>query len=195
MEKLIYQYLEENYFPYKEGDDCYRLYKNDNIFDEIYAESSNKIVDDLKIIYGIEYEEVKLFVFIWSVKKFPNIDLSEYWGEYDRWIKYWGDGTNKAGGYYSHVEGSGNSNFSQGVLPLAQRIAARTIGFDMVSVQPLSMPMGLLQYVDFQYRPKQTIKQKVNSVLEKVKIFIRKMEKDIRKYLHITNYNTTFVKD
>lgn len=56
-------------------------------------------------------------------------------------------------------------------------------------------PMGNLFYLDYQYdKPKkQTFKQKVNSILDKMKIFIRKMEKDIRKYLHITNYNATFV--
>lgn len=193
MEKLIHQYLEENYFPYKEKD-IYKIYLNDGIFDDITRESPIKIISDLKTIYGLEYEEVKLFVYLWGVKKYSDINLSEYWGEYDNWVTFLNDGTNKAGGYFSHAEGSGpQTDFSSITFPMVQRVMSRTIGLDMVSVRPMSAPKGILFYMDYKYGPKLTFKQKLNRVLDKIKIFIRKMEKDIRKYLHITNYNTTFV--
>lgn len=35
------------------------------------------------------------------------------------------------------------------ILPIAQRVAARTLGNDIVSVQPLPAPSGGLFYIDF----------------------------------------------
>lgn len=196
MEKLIHQYLEQLYFPYYYNGN-YGIYHNDDIFDDINLASATDLVKNFKTIYCIEYEEVKLFVYTWGVKIFPDIDLTEYWKEHDRWVTYWNDGNNKAGGYYSHVEGSGpRTDFSQVQLPQVRQIGASTIALNLVSVQSMSAPKVGLLYMDYQYgnKPKkQTIKQKLNGVLDKIKIFIRKMEKDIRKYLHITNYNTTFV--
>jgi hypothetical protein len=37
------------------------------------------------------------------------------------------------------------------ILPMVSRIAARTVGLDLVSVQPLDFPIGNLQYVNFNY--------------------------------------------
>jgi hypothetical protein len=42
------------------------------------------------------------------------------------------------------------SNSFPSLLPIAQRITAQTIAFDLVSVQPLSLPKGLLFYMDTQ---------------------------------------------
>lgn len=179
MEKLIHQYLTENYFPYKEGSDYYRLYRNDNQLEILFEVQPNEIVKDLKQIYILEVEEVKLFTYTWAIKIFPDIDLEKYWNKLSKYEVY-----STAGSTYSHAEG----NF----LPIARQVVASTIGLDLVSVQPMSMPKGLIFYMDVVVK-KQTFKQKLNSILDKAKIFIRKMEKDIRKYLHITNYNTTFV--
>jgi hypothetical protein len=38
-----------------------------------------------------------------------------------------------------------------GILPIAQQVAAKTIGLDLVSVQPLSGPKGIISYLDTQY--------------------------------------------
>ena len=37
------------------------------------------------------------------------------------------------------------------VFPLVQRVAARSIGLDLASVQPLSAPTGILNYFDYKY--------------------------------------------
>ncbi len=180
MEKLIHQYLDQNYFPYKEGTDYYRLYRNDNQLEILFEVQPSEIVKDLKTIYLLEVEEIKLFTYTWAVKIFQDIDLEKYWNKLSKYDVY-----NTAGGTFSHAEGF--------QLPLVRQVVASTIGLDLVSVQPMSAPKGILFYMDYKYEPKLTFKQKVNSVLDKMKIFIRKMEKDIRKYLHITNYNATFV--
>ncbi len=38
------------------------------------------------------------------------------------------------------------------LLPLSMKIAANTLGTDLVAVQPLSGPSGLLNYIDFNYQ-------------------------------------------
>ena len=51
--------------------------------------------------------------------------------------------------FYNNAKGSGD-NFPT-LLPLAIQIAARTIGFDIVSVVPMNGPTGVLPYLDYQY--------------------------------------------
>ena len=45
-------------------------------------------------------------------------------------------------------------------FPIAQQVAARTIGIDLVAVQPMPGPVGHLAYLDYRYK-KQNIFQKV----------------------------------
>lgn len=44
-----------------------------------------------------------------------------------------------------------HSLFGSIALPLVRQMAAQTIGMDIVSVQPLSAPQGLLHYMNFSY--------------------------------------------
>jgi ATP phosphoribosyltransferase regulatory subunit HisZ len=37
------------------------------------------------------------------------------------------------------------------LLPMARRVAAQTMGMDLVSVQPMGLPSGILFYMDYQY--------------------------------------------
>jgi hypothetical protein len=37
------------------------------------------------------------------------------------------------------------------VMPVIQRVTHRTLGEDIVSVQPMEAPIGILNYIDFQY--------------------------------------------
>lgn len=37
-------------------------------------------------------------------------------------------------------------------LPIVTRVAATTLGQDLVAVQPLGAPSGILNYIDFKYR-------------------------------------------
>jgi hypothetical protein len=37
------------------------------------------------------------------------------------------------------------------IMPTIQRVYHRTLGEDIVSVQPMETPIGILNYIDFQY--------------------------------------------
>jgi hypothetical protein len=52
-------------------------------------------------------------------------------------------------GVYANTSGSGDKFPS--LLPLAIQVAARTIGFDIVNVIPMSGPTGVLTYLDYIY--------------------------------------------
>jgi hypothetical protein len=41
--------------------------------------------------------------------------------------------------------------FGNIMLPILRRVAARTIGLDLVTVQPLAAPTGLITYLDFNH--------------------------------------------
>lgn len=41
--------------------------------------------------------------------------------------------------------------FEGALLPIALKVAAKTVGLDLVAVQPLAAPVGVLQYIDYQY--------------------------------------------
>jgi hypothetical protein len=55
-----------------------------------------------------------------------------------------------AGGYYSGT-GLGSGDKFPSLLPLAIHVAAKTVGFDIVPVIPLSGPTGVLSYLDYVY--------------------------------------------
>lgn len=195
MENLIHQYLDENYFPYKQENDHYRIYHNDMIIDVLYEEAPVKLNQNLINIYGIKQDEVRSFVNSWAIKYFPDIDLTKYWGrfvELDRYTEKWKSWAEEFNGREIDDYQPEGGRLEGVVFPIVQRVMAKTIAQDLVSVQPLATPkMNLFYFIPHVKKP--TFKEKLNSMLRKVKIFIRKMEKDIRKYLHITNYNTTFV--
>jgi hypothetical protein len=44
-------------------------------------------------------------------------------------------------------------------FPIARQVVARNVGFDLVSVQPLSTPIELSFYVDFYFEPENVYKR------------------------------------
>jgi hypothetical protein len=54
-----------------------------------------------------------------------------------------------ASGFYTGATGSGDKFPS--LLPLAIQVAAKTVGFDIVNVIPMSGPAGVLTYLDYVY--------------------------------------------
>lgn len=181
MEKLIHQYLDYNYYLYDlNGHDC--IYSLGN--------ETSEILVDLTSIYCLEIVECKLFVYTWAIKYKQDVDLSSFWfvkeTEYLELIK--------------PKQWSSRGNLEGLMFPMVQRVMARTIGLDLVSVQPMSAPTCKLFYLDYTYgtKPiKRNFKNKIKSVLGKMMLFIeeiqKNIEKDINKYLHVSNYNTTFV--
>jgi hypothetical protein len=55
-----------------------------------------------------------------------------------------------------------SSNF-----PISMKVAAKTIGLDLVSVQPMSAPLGTLHYMDYDNNTKCTTrKRKINNIFK-----------------------------
>jgi hypothetical protein len=46
---------------------------------------------------------------------------------------------------------SNHESIFEGIFPLVQQVAARTIGMDLVSVQPLAASTGQFLYMDYVY--------------------------------------------
>jgi hypothetical protein len=54
------------------------------------------------------------------------------------------------------------------MFPIAMKVAAQTIGLDLVSVKPLSAPLGIIPYMDYQYGDTKhtTRKRKINNIFK-----------------------------
>jgi len=64
--------------------------------------------------------------------------------------------TNQQAPYFNNVQTSVQSDSGSGdkfpsLLPVAIQVAAKTIGFDLVSVVPMDSPVGFLPYLDYLY--------------------------------------------
>jgi hypothetical protein len=59
------------------------------------------------------------------------------------------------------------SNFPS-MFPIAMKVAAQTIGLDLVSTQPMSAPSGFISYIDYQYGDTKhtTRKRKINNIFK-----------------------------
>ena len=70
-------------------------------------------------------------------------------------------------GLQSQTTTSTSSSFTN-MLPIAMKVVAQTIGLDLVSVQPMSAPLGTLHYMDYQYGDTKHItrKRKINNIFK-----------------------------
>lgn len=70
--------------------------------------------------------------------------------------------------YTSSQINTSTSSISTNMFPIAMKVAAQTIGLDLVSVKPMSAPKNNLFYVDYQYgNPKRaTRKKKINNIFK-----------------------------
>lgn len=65
-----------------------------------------------------------------------------------------GYGTGVAGDSYGNGGTIGSGDYGQQLLPIAMKVAAHTIGLDLVSVKPSAGPVIDLMYVDYRYDDK-----------------------------------------
>jgi hypothetical protein len=85
-------------------------------------------------------------------------DINGYFGSYD---PYWDAHQEPKGQKISEIDPYGEENWddegtsirdcNEGLLPLSMKVAAKTIGLDLVAVKPMSAPVGHLAYLDFKY--------------------------------------------
>jgi len=122
MEKYIQQYLSD-YFYIKTsevGFDGIYYKLDDRRFPTPF--NGSKLIKEIVTIFCVNEHDVKTIIHFWSLSIKPNVDLEFYWKTTEDLFGF----------------------------PMAQRIAATTIGMDLVSVQPMDGPRGEL-YMDFQY--------------------------------------------
>lgn len=79
-----------------------------------------------------------------------------------------GYGTGVAGTTYGNGGVVGSGDYGQQLLPVAMKVAAHTIGLDLVAVKPTPGPVIDLMYVDFRYDDGKTSQAGYNPVVFKI---------------------------
>jgi len=121
MDLIVQKYL-SRYYYIKTSD-----VGNDGIYEKLDDRkrpspfSSTKLLKEISVIFSLSEEEVKAYVTNWSVLIKTDVDLEFYWKTMDM------------------------------IMPMSVRIAAQTIGLDLVTVQPMATPVGELMFLDFQH--------------------------------------------
>lgn len=130
MENIIFKYLDKKYTTDVGNVGNYGIYLKNEVI-EIYRSPYNgrKLCNEVSTVFGFDMETSKIFINSWAQNVKKVNDLTFYWT------------------YHCGIE----LDLAETILPLATRISARTIGHDLVSVQPLSAPKNLINYRDFQY--------------------------------------------
>ena len=82
-------------------------------------ESSKNILKEISQVFFLSEEDAKNQVELWAITIDPEVDLDFYW-----------------------------KTINELFFPTVNRVHARTIGMDLVSVQPMSAPTGELMYFD-----------------------------------------------
>lgn len=123
MEKLVQQYLFEYYYieTSEVGNDGIYYKLNQNKWKSPHNYSL--LLKEINTVFGLEEDLTKQIINDWAVSVKPDVDLEFYWTTLEDLIGF----------------------------PMAHRIAATTIGMDLVAVQPMSAPRGELLYMDYQY--------------------------------------------
>ena len=118
MQSMVIKYLNKFYYA-----DSYTNIVNDKDDDRVY---SYELVDDVTHNFSISEDGAKAIIEVWIDETAPTFDVFSFWEEYK---------------YQAWLTGDG-------ILPIAQRIAAQTVAQDLVPVQPMELPSGLLFYID-----------------------------------------------
>ncbi len=137
METYIHEYLSK-FFYLRDDKKHYGkygvYYKEYDLF--IYPK---ELLQELNIIFGIPENYCKDIVIRWV-----RYNKYYYFNEYLEW--YWLQEKNV---------------FDSFEFPVIQQVFARTIANDLVSVQPMSSPVGSLGYPDYVYKGKKKSKIKI----------------------------------
>ncbi len=85
-------------------------------------ESSEKVLKEISHVFYVSQEDAKNQLILWAITVDPEVDLEFYW-----------------------------KSINELLFPMATLVHARTIGMDLVTVQPMSAPRSELMYMDFVY--------------------------------------------
>lgn len=121
MEKYIHNYLSLNY--YIETSDV----GNDGIYEIADARrfkapiNGDRLLKELVTVFYIDEVQLKAHIEDWAASKKPDINLEWFWKQIES------------------------------LMPLAMKVAAQTVGLDLVAVQPMESPKIDLLYNEFAY--------------------------------------------
>ncbi len=136
MEKFIYAYLSENYYIQTSEVGNYGIYERYSDLRIPVPYNGNRLVKDIVTVFGVSKDDAKGYIIGWGELVSPGCDLEFYWKT--------------------------ASDFADIVMPLVRSVAARTIGMDLVPVQPMEGPKVELLYLDYVYK-KETRYEKVKN--------------------------------
>jgi hypothetical protein len=125
MKKYIVSYLTENYYLDKSEIGNAGIYAFDDDRRFKVPTNAKKLIEEIVTLFGYSFTRTKWLIHEWAKKENPDFCLKFYWKSNDI---------------------DGNLFF-----PIARSVAASTIGQDLVAVRPMSLPTGLLHYIDYQY--------------------------------------------
>ena len=125
MRKYIQKYLNEKYYVTTSpigNFGIYALADKDSLY--LYTEYGDNIIKEIITIFSIEKEEAKLEIHIWATgnSQTSEVNLDFYW-EYN----------------------ATPMNIGDLLSPILNRIELRTIANDLLAVQAMSMPQGLIE--------------------------------------------------
>lgn len=112
------------------------------------------------------------------INKWASLFNNELSGKTD-WLTQYANNLNSFCGSISTGQTFTNNFSNQNLLPLSIKIAAQTIGMDLVAVKPMSAPLGTIFGMDFKYgetleerikRIRKERMQKLNKILRKEKL-------------------------
>lgn len=140
MEKFIYTYLSENYYIQTSDVGNYGIYQRYSNLRIPTPFNGDRLIKDVVTIFGVNKNEAKDYIEQWAKLVAPACDLEFYWKM--------------------------ANDFGNIVMPLVQSVAARTIGMDLVPVQPMSAPKGQLLYLDYVYHKESRYEKVKNRIIE-----------------------------
>jgi hypothetical protein len=164
MEKFIYRHLDKRYEvgTTEAGNDSIYLKSDTSRYRT--PEKYSNVVESVTTVFAIENEEADLYIQVWATKKKSDVDLTFY---------------------KKTIE----SLFENVAFPIVRRVFAQTIAHDLVPVQPMSMsmPSGLLPYIDFTYGKKTRFERVKSYIINTSKNIYRKIIVYINKMKYICN--------
>jgi hypothetical protein len=125
MKRYVQSYLSSLYYISTSelgNDGVYSLTDDRKYKSPLYGEGFLKELID---IFGCSEEETKTIVYEWAIEQKPDVDLTFFW--------------------------STKEDILTGIFPIIERVAARTIAQELVSVQPMSTYTGELLYFNVSY--------------------------------------------
>jgi hypothetical protein len=122
MEILIHNYLSRHYEIKTSDAGNDGIYYKEDLRRHKAPFYGEKLVKELVLVFDINKNEILIFINTWAKSINSAVDLEFYWKTQEEFL-----------------------------IPIALRIAAQSIGQDLVSVQPLSAPIGLLTHLDYQF--------------------------------------------